>query len=656
MKKNILLYSTSALLTSMPSLAFSSEDDTERPNILWLTFEDTSWFEFGCYGNNQVKTPNIDALAKSGIQFMNAWSVAPQSSPARSSLITGCYATTYGMDVHPRPYDTPDNIFFPQLLREQGYYCTNNSKTHYNTTVNNKSFWDECDNKATYNSLGRQDNQPFFAVFNTVTSHMGRVRTFHLDGRRDYTQEGIYPSNLILPNHVPDVYEVRSDYAAHLEAVQDVDEWVGHFVEDLKENDLYDNTIIFVFSDHGGCLPRGKGYLFETGLKVPMIVHIPDKWKHLSADIQNGKNSSLISFIDLGPTVLSLAGIEPPKYMQGQTLMGEFAVAEMKSKQYAFAANQLHHFMPVRASTDGRYKYIRTYIPYKQFALRNYYQWGMPANKAWDKLFLGKCEIDSVLIQPYIHNSTEMLFDLESDPFETINLANNPEFSDVLFDFRNSLIRHIADSGDLGFFTPSFRENVNLYEEVYSNNYPLNELHDISYIASKGDIDDIDLMKESLQNNDENIRYWAAVGIAHLCVKGYVDSPPEEFVKLLGDSNPYIACEAAFGLAYTDKYIIGIERLINPINENDRKIGYSLLETISLDHSKHYLFDNYLSELEDKAYTLPAVENEDSGLMARGILVNLGRYKIDAMHGEDSFEKGVKLNRGRRPLLPLPIK
>lgn len=201
----------------------------ERPNILWLTFEDTSAYEFGCYGNKGVHTPNADSLAVHGIQFMNAWSVAPQSSAARSSLITGCYSSSYGMDVHPVPYDTPENIFFPQWLREAGYYCTNNSKTHYNSTTDNKSCWDECTPKASYNSTKRGKDQPFFAVYNTVTSHMGRIRTFHTDGRRDYTTEGIYPELLTLPSYVPDLPEVRSDYAGHLEAVQDVDTWLGFF-------------------------------------------------------------------------------------------------------------------------------------------------------------------------------------------------------------------------------------------------------------------------------------------------------------------------------------------------------------------------------------------------------------------------------------------
>ena len=272
MKKNKCSLAAVFLLSSVPIIsAETNEQKTsldakkQRPNILWLTFEDTSWYEFGCYGNRNVNTPVIDSLASEGILFTNAWATAPQSSPARSSLITGCYATSYGMDLHPYPFDTPYGIFFTQYLRDAGYYCTNNSKTHYNTTIDNKKCWDECSAKASYNSPSRKEGQPFFAVFNSVRSHMGIVRTFHTEGRRDYILEGINPDSLILPSHIPDMPEIRSDYAAHLEGVQDIDKWVGLFLKDLKIKGLDKNTIIFFFSDHGGCLPRGKGLPFETG-------------------------------------------------------------------------------------------------------------------------------------------------------------------------------------------------------------------------------------------------------------------------------------------------------------------------------------------------------------------------------------------------------
>ena len=645
-------YAFSAAILCGSAQMKAAEEQKERPNILWLTFEDTSAYEFGCYGNTQVRTPNIDGLASRGIQFMNAWSVGPQSSPARSSLITGCYATTYGMDIHPVQYDTPPDIFFPQWLRDAGYYCTNNSKTHYNTTTDNKSCWDECTRSASYNSPER-NGQPFFAVFNTVTSHMGRVRTFHTDGRRDYTQEGIYPDQLILPPHVPDLPEVRSDYAGHLEASQDVDTWVGFFLKDLKEKGLDDNTIVFVFSDHGGCLPRGKGYLYETGLRVPLVVYFPEKWRHLAPQA-NGKNYSLVSFVDLGPTILSLAGVKPPKHLQGKAVMGKYASPQETTMQFALGGNQLHHYMPVRAARDKRYKYIRSYIPYRQFALRNYYQWGMPSNKAWDKWVLGNHNTTPAWSQPFEHHPAEMLFDLENDPFELNDLSQSPEHAVILEEFRKGMSTHLRQSADLGFFLPKSRENVTLYNKVRKEKYPLEELYALVELAGTATVADVPVLESALSSPYKEMRYWATVGFAQLgATKQYAICPPA-LLNLLNDEDAYIACEAAYAVANLGEKEKGIKRLSHPAKEEDRKIGYSLLECLSLDPDMRPAIRLHLANLKQAAEELPRKENEDAGLMARGILVNLGEMNIKDLHGPEAYKQGLKLNYGRRPMVPLP--
>ena len=625
----------------------------ERPNILWVTFEDTSSYEFGCYGNKDVHTPNADSLAAQGIQFMNAWSVAPQSSPARSSLITGCYAPTYGMDVHPVSYDTPADIFFPQRLREAGYYCTNNSKTHYNSTNNNKACWDECTKTASYNSPKRGKDQPFFAVFNTVTSHMGRIRTFHTDGRRDYTKEGIYTELLTLPSYVPDLPEVRSDYAGHLEAVQDVDTWLGFFLKDLKDKGLDDNTIIFFFSDHGGCVPRGKGYLYESGLKVPLIAYFPEKWKHL-ANGKSGKDNSLVNFTDLGPTVLSLAGVKPTKNMQGQAIFGEYASKEERKVQFAFAANQLHHFMPVRAVTDGHIKYMRSYIPYRQFALRNYYQWGMPSNKAWDKLVLGNHNTNPDWALTFDAHPAEMLFDLDKDPGELHDLSSSPEYAEVLAKMRNELSNHIRNTHDLGFFLPTSRTGHVLYDVVRKEKYPMEELYKLVEAAGIGDVASLPLFEKAIASSHRDMRFWGAVGYAELAHKKQISQCPQALADLLKDEDPYVASEAAYVVTYLGKPQEGIARLINPVKEEDRKIGYSSLECISLDPAMRDYIRQFLPQLKEAAETLPRKKNEDSGLMARGILVNLGELDIKLLHGPEAYKEGLKLNHGRRPMVPLP--
>ena len=651
-----------------PALAAATISQAqERPNILWLTFEDTSASNFGCYGNKQVSTPVVDSLAASGIQYMKAWSCAPQSSPARSSLITGCFATTYGMDIHPVSQETPADLFFPQLLRDAGYYCTNNNKTHYNSTRNNKACWDECDKNASYNSPARKNEQPFFAVFNSVASHMGRIRTFHTEGRRDYSSEGIVIDSLVLPAYVPDLPEVRSDYAGHLESTQDIDRWVGVFLTDLKKKGLDDDTIIFIFSDHGGCIPRGKGYLYESGLQVPLVVYFPEKWKHL-AGCPEGQNSQLVNFTDLGPTVLSLAGIRPPEHMQGKALHGKYAVNDAREYQFAFGANQLHHFMPVRAVTDGRYKMIRSYIPYRQFALRNYYQWGMPSNKAWDRYILegstpAETPADSSnrcrWALPFHAQPAEMLFDLQNDPDEVNDLSADPRYAKILKRLRRELSDHIRMTSDLGFFLPSSRKGTNQYERVRDEKYPLEKMYQLVEAAGLGNVKDLKLFKKALASESADFRFWGIIGCAVMAREGGLkQSEVAELTgtlrKLSGDEDPYVASEAAYALAYMGRQDEGISRLLNPTEEEYRKVGYSVLECLSLDPAMRPHIAKHAEALRQAAETLPRRANEDAGLMARGILINLGMMDIDLLHGPEAYDEGLKLNKGRRKMRPTP--
>ncbi|WP_373831049.1 sulfatase-like hydrolase/transferase, partial [Bacteroides heparinolyticus] len=527
--------------------------------------------------------------------------------------------------------------------------------THYNSTTDNKICWDECAPNASYNSPKREKGQPFFAVFNTVTSHMGRIRTFHTDGRRDYTKEGIYPALLSLPPYVPDLPEVRSDYAGHLEAVQDVDTWLGFFLRDLKEKGLDENTIIFFFSDHGGCVPRGKGYLYESGLKVPLIIYFPPKWQYL-ADKIPGKECGLVNFTDLGPTVLSLAGVKPPKQMQGKALYGKFANKEKREVQFALAANQLHHYMPVRAVTDGRFKYIRSYIPYRQFALRNYYQWGMPSNKAWDKLVLEGHNTNPDWEQTFNAHPAEMLFDLEKDPGELHDLSNSPEYAETLVRMRRALSEHIRSTHDLGFFLPTSRTRHILYDKVRKEKYPLEALYTLIETAGTATAASLPLLEKAIESPLPEMRFWGVVGFAKLVREKQIRTCPQTLSNLLRDNDPYIASEAAYAVAYTGKAQEGISRLVTPVLEKDRKIGYSSLECLSLDPEIRDSIRPFIPELKKAAETLPRIENEDAGLMARGILINLGEMDIKDLHGPEAYEKGLKLNQGRRAMVPLPTK
>lgn len=635
------------------SKAFGQQD---RPNILLLTFEDSSAYLFGCYGGKIAKTPNVDKLASKGLQYMNVWSAAPQSSPARSSLITGAYATTYAMDMHRNHQKTPENILFPQLLRKAGYYCTNNVKTDYNTSIDNKSCWDESSKTASYNSSERKESQPFFAVFNCMASHMGRIRSFHTEGRRDYTKEGINQQTLTLPPYLPDLSEVRSDYAGHLESIQDIDEWLSYFLKDLKEKNLEDNTIIFFFSDHGGCLPRGKGYLYESGLKVPFIVYLPPKWAHLSNKKAGDSINRLVDFTDIAPTLLSIASIDIPERIQGKAFLGEKNTSE-KKYNYAFTTNQHHVYMPSRAVTDGRFKYIRRYIPYRYLSLRNYYQWGMPSNMAWDKLILNETA-NATISQPYEDNGTELLFDLSSDPYELNNLAENPAYSAKLEEFQNENSRHIRMTKDLGFFIPSSRsETINLFDKANNSNYPLEDLYKLVEKASLPQQKDVSFFTDYLNHNESEFRFWASVGLATLSSRGQLKEAPKQLVRMVEDVDDYVAAEACYALIKLDRNTDqALKRLVTPKNEEFRKAGYSLLEVLSLlNPTKLQISQPFvIDKLKHSAQTINIKDNEDSGLIASGILVNLGFKKIGDMYGEEAYQLGINTNKGRRKKLPLP--
>lgn len=500
----------------------------QRPNILWLTIEDTSPYDFGCYGNGHVATPTIDSLAGAGIQYMRVHSVGTQSSPSRSCIITGCYASTFGMEWHRCRFATPETVFLPDYMRAAGYYCTNKSKTDYNTLCDNKAMWDSCGPAATYNNPARKKDQPFFAVFNSMATHMGRIRSYHTDQRRDFALEGLDPARLELPPHVPDIPEIRSDFAFHMEGSQDIDAWVRMFLDDLRRQRLDENTIVFFFSDHGGCLPRGKGFVYETGTHVPFIVYLPPKWRHL-ANGQSGRTDRLIGFPDLAPTVLSLAGIEPPAYMQGKAFLGEYE-ADPKRYEFAVKANQASHYCPERAVTDGRYKYIVRYIPYKHDALMNAYQWGMPGNICWDETYLGGRCRSAVCPMTFERHCAELFFDLAEDPYEIDNRMDDPACAEEIRRLRSEMSRFLRDTGDLGFFLKAQRLTPTpLCEKLRDEGYDYERLYRLAELTSKVTPESLPYLTECLASPRKEIRYWAVVNINQLAATGQIAKVPEAF-------------------------------------------------------------------------------------------------------------------------------
>lgn len=616
----------------------------ERPNILWLTFEDTSDYELGCYGNPADPTPLIDSLARTGIRYDYAYAGGPQSSPSRSTLITGAYCTTYGMDWHRGRVSTPRDIFFPQYLRDAGYYCTNNRKTDYNTTLNNHLCWDECGPSASYNSPSRAPGQPFFAVFNANITHMSRLCSVHTDGRRDFSQQGFDPEHMPLPPHVPDLPEVYSDFAFHVEGVSDVDRWVRIFIDDLKARGLYDDTIIFIFSDHGGCLPRGKAFAYETSFKVPMVAHYPPKWKHLE-----GSARRMVNFVDMGPSMLSLAGLKAPEYMQGTAFCGLYQGPRRKY-QIGIMSNRTIHFAPARAISDGRYKYIRYYIPYKKDALFNYFQWEMPANIYWDKAYL-EGRLDEVHRRPYEYAPAESFYDLKKDPYELNDLASRG--GRRLKKMRRELSKHIRSTMDAGFIPITLRKGISPYERMRAiDSEALYSLCELTAAVKPSDLPRL----EEIVSGDypDELKFWAAVNLGILARQGCEETVSS--LRTLLSSQDNMTCqEAAAALCYTSAgEQEGWAFLLTRPGET------IALEMLSLDPQMRERFPAAVIDMLQKASAAyderhsPAMPGQNEGINQRKVLVNLGLIPSQDMYGPDVYEAGLKVNRSRRALKPTP--
>lgn len=425
------------------------------PNILWITCEDMSP-RIGCYGDKTVATPNIDRLARESVRYTRAFGTYGVCAPNRHTLITGMYPASTGAmamrtwkrtsamvkTTDPELYSIP--IYeatppagvrcFPEYLRAAGYYCTNNVKTDYQFREI-PTAWDESSPKAHWRNRPTRET-PFFAVFNSTVTHESKIF-------RQTSPKVVDPADVPLPPYYPDTPMVRRDLARQYDNIARLDAWVGDLLSQLESDDLNDNTIVFFFSDHGDGLPRMKRWVYDSGIHVPLLIRFPD-----SNDV--GKvNEDLVSFVDFAPTVLSLAGLEIPSYMQGQTFLGQQAGPPRK---YIFAARDRMDSAPetIRAVRDQRFKYIRNYrpelpylgdIPYRDRQeimqeIHRLNEAGELSAEQWQ--FWAK------------KKPLEELYDTETDPHEIHNLATEPRYFDKLAELRDAHDSWTHETGDLG--------------------------------------------------------------------------------------------------------------------------------------------------------------------------------------------------------------
>lgn len=396
----------------------------EQPNILWLSTEDMSP-HLGCYGDEHSRTPNLDELASQGVLYKNAFVPAPVCAVCRSAIITGVYAPSLGTHHMRSRAKLPKEIrCFTEYLREAGYYCTNNAKEDYNFRTP-KTAWDESSGRAHWRNRPRPD-QPFFAVFNFTGTHESSVRGDEPKYSRTIAslsqQQRHDPRALTLPPYYPDTPKVREHWARYYNTISALDLWIGERLAELEEAGLADDTIVVFWSDHGAGLPRAKRWLYDSGLRVPLIVRMPEKFRASQPVAASSQSDRLVSLIDLGPTMLNLCGLAIPEYMQGQAFLGTDLPPE---REYIFASRDRmdESYDCSRGIRTTRYKYIRNFMPWRPWAQHGAYPEDNDIMRELRRLdAAGELTPEQArFMQPA--KPAEEFYDLENDPHELHNLA-----------------------------------------------------------------------------------------------------------------------------------------------------------------------------------------------------------------------------------------
>lgn len=496
---------------------------SDRPNILWISAEDING-HFGCYGDPHAITPHIDKLASEGMRYTHAFTTAGVCAPCRSGIITGMYQTTIGTQ-HMRGHALiPDEVRpFPTYLRKAGYYCTNNSKEDYQFKTPKES-WDDSSSKAHWRKRTHKD-QPFFSVFNFTGCHESGIagtakyeevtKNLTPDQRQD-------PHALTtFPPYYPDTPRAREDWKRNYELITAMDAWAGDLIQQLKDDGLYENTIVFYWTDHGVGLPRAKRWLYDSGTRIPLIVRIPEKFRVEGQGIPQTVTDRLVSSIDFGPTVLKLAGLTVPEIMQGRAFLGE---KPNQPRSYVFGARDRmdERYDIIRMVRDHRYKYIRNYEPLKTF----YQYMNTPEKGATMQELRSRHEAGT--LRPaanYFFSPTkpvEELYDTVTDPHELNNLAEKPEHQNTLERLRGAHLAWVKETRDTGLLAEPIlveREKklghrYGILRQVDDETFS-DRLADIAAAASNG-IDALPKLEAAMQDQDPAIRYWGAVGVGNI--------------------------------------------------------------------------------------------------------------------------------------------
>lgn len=522
----------------------------ERPNILWIMSEDNSKHYLNHFDPGGASAPNIEAMAADGVTFERAFSCSPVCSVARTTLITSCYAPRIGTQFHRRMKlaQLPDGVaMFPVYLRQAGYYTTNCRKEDYNA-VKNPDPWDESSRQASWKN--RPDEAtPFFHVRTFTISHESSL---HFDRSAMETPTDTDPDSVRLPPYFPDTPTFRYTLARYHDRIKAIDDAVGGIIDELKQAGELENTFVFYFGDHGGVLPRSKGYAYESGLHVPLVVRVPENYRELVSRQPGSRSQAFVEFVDFGPTVLNLAGVQPPEGIDGEAFLGpdvDPAEVDSRNEAFGYADRFDEKYDLVRTLRQGHWKYIRNFESFLPDGLQNNYRYRMLAYQQWRKRHrAGK--LNAVQSQFYQPKPIEALYDLRADPHEVHNLAQDPEHAEQLNQMRRRLTERLQGMPDLSFYPESV-----LFEQAMSNPVAFGQDHqqaiarliDTAMLATEPFEQAEPKLKAALRDDDAWIRYWGLVSCSNFADRAASLAPLAR--DRLDDREPLVAARAAEFLA-----------------------------------------------------------------------------------------------------------
>ena len=513
----------------------------ERPNFVWINTHDVSARNLGCYGDDYATTPHLDTLAEEGVRYANAFACGPICSPARTSIFTGMHQTTVGTHHHRSFARRPDFVqMLPHYLLAAGYNCSA-INTDLNTDI-------DPDEWAAYQSndalLAQVDEKPFFAIYSFGESHASVFKLTPAQARKQrsslLTDEELHdPDNAPLPVFMPDTPLARERTALFYDGLMQVDRHVGEVLENLVSAGVLDNTIVFFWSDHGTGFPRGKTHVYDDGLRVPLIIRFPDKYQHLAPGPPGTVVDDLVMTMDMGASVLSMMEVQIPKHFQGQAFLGK--QKEPYRDYVCGARDRLDNCNEmIRTIRNERYRYIRNFLPHRPYASF----WpdggffatppakGTPEHDFWDTSCLpGAQKVhdpDGVFLLPipeaysaYLiwqaKKPFEELYDIENDPEEIANLADDPEYSDLKDQMRTQLFAWMIETRDLGLIDETEMivrateyDGVNCEVGAHCEHYAhILETADFPRLGEAGRAKLID----RLDDPDSAVRYWAITGL-----------------------------------------------------------------------------------------------------------------------------------------------